>query len=150
MSGQAPPARHSHTLNYVPKLGIVVIYGGRNDALGAKPILGDLWLITLANMEYHQVLIGGFSMPNPRYCHSSFVYGSELAICGGLCEGFKYLKDIEMIELDQAIVNKENPRLNILDRELAAGGANAQKAALANAHAKRITLMKTLNISEYS
>jgi len=75
-------------------------------------------------------------------------------ICGGLCEGFKYLKDIEMIELDQAIVNRENPRLNILDRELAAGGANAHKAALANlhtkqhnAHAKRSTLRKTLNIN---
>lgn len=76
MSGQAPPARHSHTLNYVPKLGIVVIYGGRNDALGSNPILGDLWLITLANMEYQHVLIGGFSMPNPRYSHSSFVFGS--------------------------------------------------------------------------
>ena len=76
MRGQAPPARHGHTLNYVPKLGIVVIYGGRNDARGSDPILGDLWLITLANMEYHRVLVGGFSLPNPRYCHSSFVCGS--------------------------------------------------------------------------
>ena len=53
-------------------------------------------------------------------------------ICGGLCGGFKYLKDIDMLELDQAIVNRENPRLNLLERELAAGGPNAHKAALAN------------------
>ena len=58
-------------------------------------------------------------------------------ICGGLCGGFKYLKDIEMIELDPAIVDRENPRLNLLERELAAGGPNAHKAAWANLVEKR-------------
>lgn len=50
-----------------------------------------------------------------------------------------------MIELDQALVNREDPRLNILDRDLAAGGPNAHKAALANAHAKKGTLRKAVN-----
>ena len=97
MKGQAPPARHSHTMNYISKLGFVVIYGGRNDDLPSSPILSDLWLICLANMEYYRVLIGGCNLPNPRCCHTSFVLGSELVICGGLGEGYKYLKDIEIL-----------------------------------------------------
>ena len=29
--GRKPPARYSHTADYLPKLSVVVIYGGRND-----------------------------------------------------------------------------------------------------------------------
>jgi hypothetical protein len=32
LSGRAPPPRYSHSIDFVSKLGIVVIYGGRNDS----------------------------------------------------------------------------------------------------------------------
>jgi hypothetical protein len=52
MKGKAPPPRHSHTIDYVPRLGIVVIYGGREDNNATVSILSDIWIITLHNMEY--------------------------------------------------------------------------------------------------
>ena len=52
-------------------------------------------------MEYQEVKIGGFNLPNPRCSHTSYVHGTQLIICGGLGQEFKYLKDIEKIELDQ-------------------------------------------------
>ena len=97
MKGQAPPARHSHTMDYISKLAMVAIYGGRNDEATSSPILSDLWLISLANMEYQRVLVGGLNLPSPRCCHTSFVQGSELIICGGLGAGYRYLKDIEIL-----------------------------------------------------
>lgn len=100
MIGKHPPPRHGHTIDFIPKLGIVVIYGGRNDSLGAHPILGDLWLIRLHSMEYQNVLVGGSNMPNPRCNHCSFVNGTELIVCGGQGDGFRFLKDLEKINLN--------------------------------------------------
>ena len=100
MLGKPPTARHSHSINFISKLGIVVIYGGRNDTLGKFPVLSDVWLIKLHNMNYQEVLIGGLNMPNPRCSHASFVNETELIICGGQGEGFRYLKDIEKVNFD--------------------------------------------------
>ena len=91
--GKKPPARYSHTLDYVPRLSVVVIYGGRNDN-NDQPILDDLWVIKLYNMEYLNVRIGGQVMPTPRCSHCSFVNGTEMIICGGQGEDYKLMKDI--------------------------------------------------------
>lgn len=53
--GMKPPPRHSHTMNFMPKLGVVVIYGGRNDQMKNTPILGDVWMLKLHNMEYQKL-----------------------------------------------------------------------------------------------
>lgn len=31
LSGKAPPARYMHTIDYVSSIGLVAIYGGRDD-----------------------------------------------------------------------------------------------------------------------
>ena len=76
MLGKPPPKRHSSTLTFMPKLGQMVIVGGRNDQSSGSPVLNDIWLITLSNMEYHQVKIGGENIPIPRSNHQAIVNGS--------------------------------------------------------------------------
>jgi len=43
--GKQPPPRYCHSINFVQKLGFIVIYGGRNDEINAAPVLDDIWLI---------------------------------------------------------------------------------------------------------
>ena len=81
--GSPPPARYMHSIDYVPKLGLVAIHGGRNDSNPSAPILDDLWVIRLWNMEYVRVQVGGRFPPGPRCNHCSFVNESEIIICGG-------------------------------------------------------------------
>ena len=41
-----------HTINFISFLSFVVIYGGRNDYNINAPVLSDLWIIKLENLEY--------------------------------------------------------------------------------------------------
>lgn len=41
-----------HSLNYIINLSIAVIYGGRNDLNISAPVLSDLWILKLDNLEY--------------------------------------------------------------------------------------------------
>ena len=50
--GATPPPRYMHTLDYAAKLGLVVIYGGRNDFLPRNQILSDVWILKLHNLEW--------------------------------------------------------------------------------------------------
>ena len=62
-------------------------------------------------MEYVRVQVGGSVKPSPRCCHTSFVNGSELIVCGGQGAGFKLSKGIDRIELDQELLDKGSPFL---------------------------------------
>lgn len=52
MMGKPPPERHSCSLTFMPKLGQVAIIGGRNDKCNKNPVLSDIWIINLSNLEY--------------------------------------------------------------------------------------------------
>jgi hypothetical protein len=62
-------------------------------------------------MEYINVHVSGKILPQPRFNHCSYVNGSEIIICGGQGLKFKHIKSIVTIELDQSIVDKNNPYL---------------------------------------
>ena len=106
-----PPARYMHTIDYVPRLSLCTIYGGRDDSIKESPIFDDLWIIKLFNLEYIKVQVGGKTLPTGRCNHCSFVNSTELIICGGMGNEYKLKKDIEIIELDQDKVDKTNPYL---------------------------------------
>lgn len=72
-----------HTISYVPKMSIVTVYGGRNDEKKDAPILSDLWILKLSNLEWVKVQIGGTVFPTPRCNHTAFVHGTELIVLGG-------------------------------------------------------------------
>mmetsp|Transcript_18274 Transcript_18274/g.28091 ORF Transcript_18274/g.28091 Transcript_18274/m.28091 type:complete len:93 (-) Transcript_18274:158-436(-) len=50
--GAGPAPRYMHTIDFVPQLGIVTIFGGRNDFLQETQILFDLYILRLHNLEW--------------------------------------------------------------------------------------------------
>jgi len=98
-----------HTANYIPKLGLYCVYGGRNDFLPKMQILNDIFILKLHIMEWVQVSPGGEHLPIGRANHSSYVNGTELIICGGQGYDFALLKDTCAIELDQGKISRVNP-----------------------------------------
>ena len=82
--GDPPCPRYMHSLNYMPAINKVVLYGGRNDFLPNGQILNDIYLLKLHSLEWVKVLVGGDHIPSERCNHSSLVNGTELIICGGL------------------------------------------------------------------
>jgi len=67
----------------MPKIGAIILYGGRNDYLPEKQILGDIHILKIHNLEWIQARVGGDHLPIPRSNMASIVIGSELCICGG-------------------------------------------------------------------
>ena len=98
-----------HTADYIPKLGLFCVYGGRNDYLPDMQILNDLFVLKLNNLEWVQVCPGGEILPIGRANHCSYVNGTELIICGGQGYDFALLKDTCAIELDQEKISRVNP-----------------------------------------
>ena len=89
-----------HTIDFVPNLNIVTIYGGRNDFAGKTAVYSDLWVLRLGKLEWFEAKIGGNHLPIPRCNHCSVVNDTELIICGGQGKDFGLIKDILTIELD--------------------------------------------------
>ena len=89
-----------HSMDFMPDLNAIAIYGGRNDYLAKDIILDDLWLLKLGRCEWVKVAVGGDHLPIARCNHSSYANGTELIICGGQGRGFTLLKDIMALELD--------------------------------------------------
>ena len=81
--GLTPTARYMHSFNFMPKIGAVILYGGRNDFLPEKQILGDIHILKIHNLEWVKARIGGEHLPIPRSHFASYVSGSELVISGG-------------------------------------------------------------------
>lgn len=53
--GEGPCPRYMHTSNFMPKLGLFIIYGGRNDFLPKMQILNDMFVLKLHTLEWTKV-----------------------------------------------------------------------------------------------
>ena len=127
--GRSPPGRFMHTMDHCIKGNSVVLYGGRNDQL-STPILSDLWILKLDNLEWVEAKVGGQHLAIPRFNHASFMNDSELIICGGQNRHFSYEKDYLTIELDQLLVDRINPIMGILAIQIRAKLVNINKKSL--------------------
>ena len=72
----------------MPKVGIIVCHGGRNDSLPKDQILSDIFVLKLHNLEWVKALVGGYNVPIPRANHAAFVSQSELILMGGQGKNF--------------------------------------------------------------
>ena len=52
--GTPPGPRYMHTVDYIADIGVVVVYGGRND-FDRNPVLSDIFALKLYNMEWIKV-----------------------------------------------------------------------------------------------
>jgi hypothetical protein len=129
--GSPPTPRYMHTMNFIPRLNQVVLYGGRNDFLPNSQVLGDLFLLKLHNLEWVKVSVGGDNLPIERCNHCSLVNGTELIIFGGMNKSFQLTKDMIIFELAQDKVKRTSPYVTTL----AAGMMDKLKGA----EVKRIT-----------
>ncbi|CAB0000782.1 unnamed protein product [Nesidiocoris tenuis] len=78
--GSPPPPRESHSaVSHVDSLGNakLLIYGGM-----AGLRLGDLWILDINSLTWHQPLVDG-PKPLPRSLHISAVVGDRMYIFGG-------------------------------------------------------------------
>ena len=48
-----------HSINYIHKIGKVVVYGGRNDFLTNNHIMEDIYCLKVHNMEWVKCKISG-------------------------------------------------------------------------------------------
>jgi len=53
--GKLPTERYMHSMDYMPALNFLLVYGGRNDFLAQNVVLDDLWLLKLGNLEWVKV-----------------------------------------------------------------------------------------------
>ena len=96
-------------MNYMPSIGMLAIYGGRNDNIETnynQPVLDDLWLLKVETMEYIEVQVAGRIQPQPRFNHCSQVHDKQLIIFGGQKSNFQVSKEILYINLDQDQVER--------------------------------------------
>ena len=57
--GQPPKPRYHHTMNYMPFIQKLAVFGGINDASVQNSYLNDLYLFSLNNLSWTQVILKG-------------------------------------------------------------------------------------------
>lgn len=80
-SGQPPTARYQHSMTYQEDFNFLIIYGGRNDALG---IFGDVFLLRLSNLNWYSVSVYGDFIGKERFGHSAASFGDKFLVFGGV------------------------------------------------------------------
>jgi len=96
IDGVPPVARINATMNYFADIGIMIIYGGRNDKRDI--IFNDIYILDLYNLNW--IKTKSDPILESRTEHCSCIYEDKLIILGGN-DSFKYKKnDFSLIDLD--------------------------------------------------
>jgi len=88
-------------VHYKP-LGLLIIYGGKNDGPNNKTgniYLNDICILNLELMSWMSSTSYGMILHIPRYHHAATITGSKMLIFGGL-EPNEYARDnLSLVEL---------------------------------------------------
>ncbi|CAD8055403.1 unnamed protein product [Paramecium sonneborni] len=103
--GMSPIGRCQHSMNYIEKYQLIVIYGGKNDDLNINGFLNDIHLLDIKNRTWISVDIKGNQVAG-RCNHTSSCIDSKLYIFGGYNYSGFVKSDLLVIELDPVIVQK--------------------------------------------
>ena len=105
-AGNAPAARYSCCLEYLPNLHCLVVFGGTNGSV----CFNDLHIYNLPLSTWAEIKITSRYMPEPRAGFSAFptstANSSKLYIHGGLFEGHFVKGRLEIVEFDENTYTK--------------------------------------------
>ena len=104
VKGISPICRFKHTATFYEPLGLLILFGGRNDSVYESTgsfCLDDIQILNLEYMQWSSVNMQGHNSDIARCSHSAAIFGNNLLIFGGL-HGNEYATSaIRHIELSK-------------------------------------------------
>jgi hypothetical protein len=83
-TGQSPCPRYYHSMNWVEYANSLVVFGGRNDEIGA--CYADVHVLRLKQLVWIRTNVAG-SVPGPRSAHAVAYSEKKVYVFGGVCYG---------------------------------------------------------------
>ena len=99
--GNGPSPRQSSSMNYLPKIDSIVIFGGKNK----DQYFCDLFVCGLIKLEWMEVKLMSRYLPTPRSAFSTSIYSesdskSKLYVFGGVGESNFVGGSVEVLDFD--------------------------------------------------
>lgn len=109
VKGTPPQARYNHSVLFYEPLGILVVYGGKNDTLygtSQEVCLNDIRIFNIEQMAWSPVSSYGNVPEVGRYLHGAATFGTKMFIFGGVGSQHFVDDEVKCVELNQAEANK--------------------------------------------
>ena len=121
IKGKPPSPRYFHSMNYYDKGNMLVVHGGRNDAVSDSCALDDTFIFDLENFEWMEVTL--YSQLNSfkvlhRCAHKGVIYSNKLIIFGGMNNNNYIGSALLIVNLDFSYSNNRKSVEEILIKEL--------------------------------
>jgi hypothetical protein len=121
IKGKPPSPRYFHSMNYYDKGNMLVVHGGRNDAVSDSCALDDTFIFDLENFEWMEVTL--YSQLNSfkvlhRCAHKGVIYSNKLIIFGGMNNNNYIGSALLIVNLDFSYSNNRKSVEELLIKEL--------------------------------
>ncbi len=111
--GAPPEGRYGHCMIYYAELGIIILYGGRNDDYfknTGSSCPDSIYILNLVDqLSWSKVDVSG-SIPSPRYCFGSTLFGDRMYIFGGLNDSNYCNSDLYFLKINSVTLIKKEDR----------------------------------------
>ena len=117
--GSPPAPRFQHTLCFLRDLGLLVVFGGRNDTRSGSgyTCFNDVHLLNVATLTWMPVSVRG-EVPEARCAHAAAAVNRQIVMFGGVVGGHYCRSDTFVLELDpknvQELIAEEDQQLQEL------------------------------------
>ena len=81
-SGASPSERMLHSMTFMEKMNVLVIYGGRN--MNKECFLSDIHILNLDSLQWANVELFGCEMSLGRCGHAAAAFNKRLIVFGGV------------------------------------------------------------------
>jgi len=109
IKGKFPAPRYGHSMLVYDNLGLIIVYGGRNDQLlntGDCTDFNQISVLSLELMAWMTLSNTGSTLIMPRYNHAATIAGNTMIIFGGLEPESYSTDDLAITEISQVEFNR--------------------------------------------